>query len=88
MKKHLKILSIIGAVLIIIAFSSTYNPSQYILETLGIIALGAYAWEKIHDRIVMLWVSGFFAVWFTFFVPSFPDILFWVLAFAFLYKDK
>ena len=88
MKKNLKILSVIGAGLVLYALLATTNQVQYLIETLGIIALIAYSWDAIKNRTVMLWVSGGFTLWYMFGVFSIFDIIFWALAFIFLYNDK
>ena len=86
--KNLKILSVIGLILIILALGSTDNPKQYMLETIGMLSVMAYAWNYIKDRIIMLWVAGFFVVVYTFLNYSLMDLIFWLAAFAFIYKKE
>jgi hypothetical protein len=88
MKKHLKILSIIGGILIVFALSSSSNPLEYTGGTLGTIVLALYAWSKFKDRTIMLWISGLFGLWYTFGLWSPWDVLFWVMAFILIYKDE
>lgn len=88
MKKNIKILSIIGLVLVIIAMSNSYRPGQYILETIGMIVLGAYGWNYFKDRTALLWISGLLALNYITWNYAFADLLFWILAFVFVYTDK
>ena len=87
MKKHLKILSVIGIILIALALYDSSNPLEYTGGTLGTIVLALYAWSKFKDRTIMLWVSGFFTIWYTFGLWSPWDVLFWGLALFLIYKD-
>lgn len=88
MKKHIKVLSVIGFILIILVLSTTFEPSRYIPESIAILALGAYAWNIIKSRNLMLWISGFFAVVYVTVNFSLVDLLFWIVAFIFIYKDR
>ncbi len=87
-KKHLKILSIIGLFLVLLAFSATDNWGQYVLEIAGFGLMASYAWKKMTNRVIMLWVSGFFVVAYTFVNFSLADLFLWALAFGFVYRDK
>ena len=89
MNKEIKILSGIGIALVAYALLTTSNPVQYSLETVGLILLACYAWGYIKSNTAMLWMSGFFAVWYAFGNFSIFDLILWLLAFIFvLNKNK
>ncbi len=50
--------------------------------------MASYAWKKMTNRVIMLWVSGFFVVAYTFVNFSLADLFLWALAFGFVYRDK
>ena len=87
MKKHLKILSVLGIALSLIDMFVSDNPIEYSGEMLGIIVLAAYSWEIMKDRIVMLWITGLFTLWYLFMLFSGLDLLYWAVAFMLVYKD-
>jgi hypothetical protein len=89
MRKNLKILTIIGVALVALCLLfTTGDLTQFIMPTTGVIVLGAYAWGKFNDRTIMLWMSGFFTLCYVFLNLSYWDLLFWVLVFIFVYRDK
>ena len=87
MKKHLKILSVLGIALSLIAMSVSDNPIEYSGAMSGIIVLAAYSWEIMKDRIAMLWITGLFTLWYLFMLFSGLDLLYWAVAFMLVYKD-
>lgn len=65
------------------------NDSRpYIIETIGMLVLGAYGFNYIKDRTALLWVSGLFTLNYLTWNYSIADLFFWLLAFVFVYKDK
>lgn len=88
MRKNIKILSVLGLILILLVMGGSDNWGQYTIEAVGMTILSFYAWKKFNDRTIMLWITGIFWLLYVFVNFSWLDLLYWMLAFIFVYREK